>query len=99
MTSDLDEEVRKIPQNYPYVVMALGDDSLQFFIVGERLVLCECDEFIEALLDLICVYFTYNIEYPKNLSAVLLFVQHYILDIKDSQRIPPSPTRVISSFS
>lgn len=99
MTSDIDKEVRTVPNNYPYIVMALGDQALQYFVVGERLVLCKSDNFIESLFDLLCVYFTYNIQYPKSLSAVLLFVQHYILGIKDSQRIPPALIRVVSSFS
>ncbi len=87
-----------MPCNYPYVAMVLGDCSVQFFVVVERLVLCESDDFLAVLFDLVCVYFAFNIQYPRALYAVLLFIQHYILGIKDNQPIPAAPTRVLSTM-
>ena len=99
MTSDLDEEVQKIAYNYPYIAMVEGQSSVQFFVVAERIVMDESENFMEALLDLICVYFAFNIVYPKPLYPVFLFIQRYIMDIKDSQTIPPALTRVLSALS
>ena len=54
-------------------------------------VVAECEIFTEslsvynAILDLISVYyFAFNIAYPKPLYPLFLFVQHYVLLIKDS---------------
>ena len=97
MTCDVDEEVKKLPYTYPGLILVEGDSSMQFFLVAEKAVLCESSEgFFGALLDLICAYFTYNIVYPKSLYPVLLFVQCYVMDIKDSQKIPSSLTRALT---
>ena len=98
MTCNLDEEVMKTPYNYPYIAMVHGDSSLQFFVVAERVVLCENNDFVEALIDLVCVYFVFNIVYPKPLYPVFLFLQHYVLGIKDRQPIPAAFTRVLNAL-
>ncbi len=99
MTCNLDEEAQKLPHKYPYIMMVIGDSSVQFFVIAERAVVCQSDDFLESLLDLISVYFVYNIVYPKPMYPVLLFIQHYVMGIKDSQlRAPPALTRTISAF-
>ncbi len=35
--------------------------------------------FIELILDLIGVYFNFEIQYMKSLSSILLFFHHYII--------------------
>ncbi len=79
--------------------MVVGDSSaLQFFQVAERIVVAESEGFVDALMDLICVYFTYNVQYPKPLYAVLVFIQHYVMAIKDSQPIPTILTATLSAL-
>ncbi len=85
MTCDLDEEVKKVPRIYPYIAMVEGESNVQFFQVAETAVIGESDGFYGALIDLVCVCISYNIVYPKPLYPVLLFVQHYVMDIKDRQ--------------
>ena len=98
MSCDLDEEIKKNPHNYPYIAMISGDSSLQFFQIAERIVVGESENLIGSLTDLIYVYFTYNIQYPKALYPILLSIQRYILNIDDSQPIPPALTRVLSAL-
>ena len=98
MNCNLDVEVKKNPHNHPYIAMVTGDASLQFFKIAERIVVCESEGFMGALIDLVCVYFAYNIQYPKPLYPVLLFIQRYIMDIKDDQPIPPALTRTLSAL-
>ena len=50
----------------------------------------EASTFGSALLDLYCSYFVYDIAYPKPFYSLLVFVQHYILDLKDEQPDPPA---------
>ena len=91
--------MQKIAYNYPYIAMVEGKSSLQFFVVTERIVMDESENLTEALLDPISAYFAFNIEYPKPLYPVFLFIQHYIMDIKDNQTIPPALTRVLSALN
>ena len=96
ITCDVDEEVKKLPYNYPYLLLVEGESSLQFFLVVEKAILSESEGFLGALLDLICTYFTFDIVYPKPLYPVLLFIQRFVMDIKDNQKIPPALTRVLT---
>ena len=50
--------------------------------------MCESSTFAIALVDMIATYFTFNMSYPDPLYALLLFVQHHILNIKDEQSVP-----------
>ena len=65
MQCDLEETVEKVPQNHPYIAVLLGDSSLQIFIVAERIVLCECEVFSDAVTALVATYFTFNIWVPQ----------------------------------
>ena len=96
---DLDEEVGKLPYIYPYIAVVEGESSVQFFLVAEKVIVSESDGFVDALLDLICAYLTYNIVYPNPLYPVLIFIQRFIMDIKDNQTVPPSVVRVMNSCS
>ena len=93
---DRDEEVSKLSYVYPYIAM-VGDSCVQFFLVAEVIV-SETDGFLDARFDLICAYFTYNIVYPKPLYPVLLFIQRFVMDMKDSQTVPPSLMRALSAL-
>lgn len=69
------------------VAPCIGIKSDEFFIITEKQVLCESENFATALVDMIAAYFTFNMSYPDSLYPLLLFIQHYILDIKDSQTV------------
>ena len=47
---------------------------------------------------LIAAYFTFNMEYPKPLHSVLVFVQHFLLGIRDEQTVAHNTTRLLSSL-
>ena len=90
--------MKKVPQNFPYITVLVGDSSIQFFVVVERLVLDDCKELIDAVTALIGAYFTFNIEYPRPLYPVCIFLQQFVLRLKDRQTIPPIVTRMLSSL-
>ncbi len=98
MHADLDEEVAEVPQNFPYLVLVSENTHHQLYVVVERLVLHECTSFLKGLKSLISVYFTFNIEYPKALYATLIFLQHFVVNIRDKQRVPQAVVRLVSSL-
>lgn len=67
---------------------------MQFFTVVERLVLDDCEDLVDAITALIGAYFTFNIQYPKALYPVFIFLQQFVLKLQDSQTIPPIVTRL-----
>lgn len=72
--------------------------SYQFFVITEKKIFCESPEFVEIIKDLFAVYYVFDIAYPRPLYPLLLFLQRFMLNIKDSQSVPPVITRLISSF-
>ena len=48
---------------------------------------------LDAVINMICSYYVFDINYPKQLYPVLLFVQRFIVSIKDDQPIPTVLTR------
>ena len=93
---DLDEEAGKLPP-FPQIVV-VQHDSKQFYIVVEKQVLLESGSVKDSLIDLISVYFTFDIAYPKLPYPVCLFLQHHVLGIIDKQRVPNSVTILLSSL-
>ena len=98
MTCDVDKEVMSIAQNFPYIVMLTGDENIQFLLVAERKALTSTDNFMEILTALVAAYFTFNIEYPKALYPIFIFLQHFVMELKDCQSVPNALTRVLSSL-
>lgn len=65
--------------NEPSMVIAFGDSSCQIYICAERIIVCECQTFLDAIKNLIAVYFVFDMAYPKIDYPVLLFLQRYVL--------------------
>ena len=74
----------------------ISDSTAQLFIIAERAVLGSADNAMGALIGLIDAYYAFNMVYPKPLYAVLLFVQHFILNLKDKQAVPNVIAGVLS---
>ena len=91
-------EVQNYACNYPYIIPIKTDEDIQYYVAAERVLLGECKTLFGALLNLISVYFTFNIKYPKPLYSLLIFVQHIVLLVKDSQHTPISVTQLVSAL-
>ena len=72
--------------------------SFQVLIVVERMVLTSSEVFSEALFALISAYFAFDMAYPVNLRALLLFMQHLVMEVKDRVALPAIATRVYSAL-
>ena len=66
------------------------NNSMQVYIAVEIEILLESEN-IESIIDLIRVYFTFDIAYPKQLNPICLLVQHYVLEL-DKQHVPNNVT-------
>ena len=65
-------------------------------IAVEKEILLESENIHESIIDLICVYFTFDIAYPKQLNPMCLFLQHHVLDLVDKQHVPNNVTILLS---
>lgn len=96
---DIEDEIQNVAEVSPYIVV-LGDISgCQYFIVCEKEVLVEAKSMKDAIIDLMAAFYVFDIAYPKSTAPVLLFIQRYVLNIKDSQPMPPSCSRLITSLN
>ena len=95
MDEGIETELQKIKQNEPYIAKIQDD---QYFIIVERKIVLESTEFLDAVINMICGYFAFDISYPTSLYPILIFIQRYILGIKDNQPIPNIVTRVVSGL-
>ena len=84
---DLSEEVAKLP-SFPVIVPMKSDVGSQFFVAAENEIITESEDMGNAIVDLLSVYFTFNMAYSTPLYPVLLFLQHHVLGTKDKQRVP-----------
>lgn len=95
---NLSNEVQKLPAAPVIVVLTSLADSKQYFVVAEKEVLLESVDMRTAMVDLIATYFTFDIAYPKPLYSLLLFIQHHIFSVVDSQPQPNIMSIVYTSL-
>ena len=69
-----------------------------YHVLVERQPTTEASTFGSGLLDLYCSYFVYDIAYPKSFYSLLVFIQHYILELKDTQVDPPAVIEITISL-
>ena len=86
----MDAQVEKLPPFPQIVDLRSHMAKEQFFIAVEKHILLESRCINTALLDMMSVYFTFDIAYPKlkPLYSLFLFIQHFVLNIRDSQPVP-----------
>ena len=87
-------------QSAPFIaVTGLYDDStIQYFICAEQAIYLEAKTLRDVITDLITVYFVFNIAYPKSISPVLIFFQHFVFELADKQAIPPATVKLVGSL-
>ena len=76
-----------------------GCENSQIFVCCENDIFMESNTIQDGLIDLFATYFTFDITYPKGVSGILLFLQHFVLGLKDQQTIPSSTSKLIANLS
>ena len=79
--------------------MQTGTENAQYFIACEQMILCESKSIQDSIIDLIATYYTFNICYPKAISGILLFFQHYVFDLKDAQPLPSCTLKLVNCLN
>ena len=80
------------------LIKAHHSEGQQYFIVIEKALLAESSSLPTAIVDLVASYFVFDIIYPQPLYAVLIFIQHFVLQIIDKQKVPQSVNVLHSSL-
>ena len=79
----------------PYIVVVEPDDeNLQYFLVVEKQVYMECRKFSTALL---CFVFTTHLIFLIQ-NRFIVFVQTYVLGIKDGYTVPANVNSLITAL-
>ena len=91
----------QIEQSAPFLTFTgePGDENAQFFVCCEHIVIAECKTVKDAVIDLIAAYYVFDIAYPKCSNAMLLFIQHFVFGLKDSQAIPTTTSNLVNNLS
>ena len=96
---DLDQEISKNEQSEPYVII-LGKpetDQVQYFVCGEKTLICESKSILDSIVDLVSSYYLFT--YPTSISGPYLSFQHHVFNIKDEQLSPPCLKKLIGNLS
>ena len=93
--------MKQIKQKAPFILVCgePGGETTQYFVCGEINIICESKSFLDAVLDLICTYYVFDIIYPKALSGVLLFFQQSVFELKNDQTPPLCFVRLLKNIS
>ena len=96
--SDGEIAAKQLAQNEPYIGIVVSDASLEYIIVAERIPIAHTKYILSAMVSIIAASFSFNVEYPQGLKPLLIFVQHFILGIKDSQAVPNAAGKLYSAL-
>ena len=93
---DVDAEMLEGTQPEPFVLVTgiPGADNCQVFVCCEKEIFMESKSIKDSLLDLIATYFVFDICYPKMLSAILIFFQHFVINLPDQQPVPSTVSKL-----
>jgi len=49
-------------------------------------------------MDLMAMYFPFDITFPKHTNAILLFLQHYVFQLIDDQPLLPTTLKLVTNL-
>lgn len=75
-------------RNSPRIAAFVGEESIQYFILVEKNILCQVPSLQFALFLAFSAYYAFHLEYPKPIKNVMYFLQDYVLSFPDSLRRP-----------
>ena len=85
----------------PYIGCT-GEDTMinlsEYTIIVERQPIVTLENFRKAIIALIACYYTFNIQYPKEVGNTLLYIEKFLLGINTGQRMTAAATQVISAI-
>ena len=96
----MDSELSEVMQSEPFLLVTgeSGTDNSQVFVCCEGQLYIESKSVKDALLDLILTYFVFDIMYPKPLRNILIFLQHFVLDLPDQQSVSSAVSTLVANL-
>ena len=89
------EAVANAYQSEPYIMISNG----LYHLIIDAVFMYLCDDLASALIDLMCYYYVFNTEYPKSMySLYIIFLQHFVLGLKDNSKLPTAVISLCSSL-
>ena len=96
---DIEEETEKLGRKEPYILLSESDETTKYHIIVENTCMVTTHTLPDALVNIICTYFIFDMAYPKQMYPLLIFLQHFVFNLKDRQKVPTSVTALCSSIS
>ena len=78
-----------------------GASDAHYFIANDQGTLVESRSMPDAVLDLVAFYHVFEIIYPKQQEAVLVFLEHFVFDLnlRSASTIPMDAANLATSLS
>ena len=70
----------------PYIIHSENS----YHLIVESSFMYTCENLSDALIDIMCYYYVLNMQYPRSMHTLCLFLQHFVLGLKDNARLPTS---------
>ena len=97
--TDADEEAERLGRKEPFVMICETNESCEYIVYVEKECLISTKSVADAVADLICAYFVFDLVYPRNIYPLLVFFQHTMMGIKDVEKLPTSVMTLLTSLS
>ncbi len=94
----MDDEACRLKRTEPFIIVAESDEVTEYMVYVESQFLVSTTTLGDALANLMCTYFVFDIVYPKLMYPLLVFLQHTLMGIKDTQKLPTSVRTVLTSL-
>ena len=87
---NLEEYIKDLDRTEAFILSTVNMDGLDYhIIVVDGTYMFTSNDLSNSLMDLMCFYYVLNMQYPKP-TALYLFLQHFIIGLKDSTKLPNS---------
>ena len=77
---------------FPHILVVgeAGASDAHYFVANDSETLMESQSMPDAILDLVAVYHVFEVPYPKQQEAVLIFLEHFVfgLNLRPNSSIP-----------
>ena len=88
---------------YPHILVVgeAGASDAHYFVANDTETLMESQSMPDAILDLVAVYHVFEVPYPKQQEAILVFLEHFVFDLKlrSNSNIPIATANLVANLS
>ena len=74
------------------------DEDVRYSVAVENITVEETRDMVKAFVMLLCVFYIFNLEYPKKLKVTFLIIQKLFLRISDKCKMPSGVLKLMSDL-